>query len=331
MKFDEIKSIKDIKAIISSNSSDDGESVSFELKGANDELSFNRDIKTKLNKEICAFANTYGGTLCFHNGTDREIDSFSDEYVKTNYQSIESWLNDALEPRLLGMEFKCVENVLLIYIPESVNKPHRTNEGKKSQYYYRHITQSTPMPEIMVSSMYRSQDYLDFELDVNAFQNPDYNQLSVRIEVHNVSNLAGSLPKIELEIFTNKRNPIVLSDGKNIRSLTKSWDFTEFEKLFRMNSSAFLETSSYFSEQILYPKDKLRLDLSSEGTYTRVECMLLRVSCIFKEVPKKTFFKLIDFSDANNSCNGVEVNKVYASQGVDKIIGQFNEIIRTGA
>ena len=95
-----MKSIQDIEKVIQQASSTDGESIEFELKGSSGETKFNKDLKKLLSKEICAFANTYGGKLCFHYGGDTNIEAFPGSIATDNFAQIESWLRDSLEPKL---------------------------------------------------------------------------------------------------------------------------------------------------------------------------------------------------------------------------------------
>ena len=296
MNFETIGTLADIKNLIKESSSDDGEGLNFELKGSEGEINFTKTHKRILSQEICAFANTYGGILCFHFGKKTTIERFPDEVTSSKFNSIEGWLRDSLEPKLLGIDIKIVDGVYLINIPESRNKPHRTSIT--AEYYYRHSTISQKMPEIMISSMYRSQDYLTFTATVSVSRMNS--QLHMHVFIHNHSNLAGTKPKVQLQISCKI--------GKKIE-FPKGYYFEEYPKdsfnggpLIQIPLNAMVETNSGFSDKILYPQDTITLSNYSkpDPKIREIRYVLVRMDCMFKESIRQTEYKLIDL-DSNNA------------------------------
>jgi len=205
MDYKELNSLHDIIALSESTKTTDGESISFELKGTAHRDKFDSGDKNRLAKEISAFANTYGGIICFHfgkDGHDQEIKPFPNISSRIIYRSLEGWLLNSLEPQLRGMDVALVEGVFVINIPESENKPHRSAREKK-EYYYRHGTQSQSMPEIMISSMYRSQRVFSYTPSISA--NIYDEGFRFTVNVKNESTLSGSVPKFELYVFLSKK------------------------------------------------------------------------------------------------------------------------------
>jgi len=67
-----------------------------------------------------------------------------------------------LNPAAYGIDVKPVDGILLILVPQSKTKPHQYRD----RYYYRLAGASNPMPELMISAMYRARSALtiDYEL-----------------------------------------------------------------------------------------------------------------------------------------------------------------------
>ena len=111
--FDSINSLEDIQKLIDHASSPDGETSSFELKGVYSRVSPNREDKIRFAKEICAFANSYGGVFCIHKGGDNEIQVFDAAEISDLITRLESWSRDCLEPRC-PMRLKSVDGLILM-------------------------------------------------------------------------------------------------------------------------------------------------------------------------------------------------------------------------
>lgn len=296
MKFELINNLQDIENILLAASSDDGEMLTFELKGTNEEEKFTKDYKKILAKEICAFANTYGGVLCFHFGSDTDVKSFPSGFTEKKFNSIESWLRDSLEPKILGMDFKIVDDIFVMNIPESKTKPHRTALTK--QYYYRHSTISEPMPEIMISSMYRSQEYLNYSSSIIVTKSSK--QIFINLHIQNHSNISGSKPKVQIQLFSN----ILIEFGQRNYFDKHSKDAFQISSLkqpLKIPISAMIETNSLFAEKILYPKDSITLSNYSEpdDRIHNIRHILIRVDSMFKETVRQTEYQIIQF-DKNN-------------------------------
>ena len=292
--FENINSRNDIDEIIQKASSDDGESLDFELKGSQGELKFTKDFKKILAKEICAFANTYGGVLCFHFGGDTDILPFPTTVANTNFNSLEGWLRDCLEPKSLGMNLKIVDDIYIINIPESKTKPHRTNGTK--EYYYRHSTISQKMPEIMISSMYRSQDFLNFSASVSLSKMNS--QLAIHVYVNNHSNLSGSKPKIQIQLYSNIGCQIEYGNNSYFDRHSKdSFKSSAMIHSLKIPACGMISTNSDFAELILYPKDNISLTNFSkpDERIKKLHFILVRMDCMFKESIRQTEYKIIEF------------------------------------
>jgi len=298
MEFQEINTLQDIESLMNEASSDDGEGLNFELKGSQGVDKFQKDHKKLLAKEICAFANTYGGILCFHFGGDTNLEKFPTGIAASNYNAIEGWLRDSLEPKHLGMDLKIVEDVFLINIPESKTKPHRTLST--SEYYYRHSTISQKMPEIMISSMYRSQDYLNYSATISASRTN--RQFSFHVNIRNHSNLSGSKPKIQVQIFSGLGKQIEFGTNTYFDKFSKdSFKMSPLIHSLKIPMSGMTETNSVFSEKILYPKDSITLTNFSkpDNDIKDLKYVLLRMDCMFKEAIRQTEYRIVEFDEKN--------------------------------
>lgn len=150
-KFGGLTSLAKIKEQVSASSNSDGEHSWFELKSV-EGTKWSTTAKGLIAKEVCAFANTYGGVLCLHGVPD--IETRLNATLLSQIDALEGFLKDCLEPRLQGIAVKEVEGRFVIDVPESRTKPHRSST-KGKQYYYRHATSSQPMEEVMIARMYQ--------------------------------------------------------------------------------------------------------------------------------------------------------------------------------
>lgn len=232
----------------------DGETATIEFKGSRDK--FDDGSKEKLSKEISAMANTYGGIICFYNTQDNDFLPFSTGKLEGIEKSLEGWLSSATEPPVQGIRLKKIDGVFLLYVPESINKPHRSSlKGK--QYYYRSNSLSQPMPEIMISSLYRAGNSLSFKLNLNLSKEAG-DQPVLLPSVSNNSRLVGTMPRFTLSFWGNK-NPMCLmstvwqnfESGGSYSGLPNLGGALEHLGVFRTKSS--------FRDEILYPEDILHL------------------------------------------------------------------------
>ncbi len=320
MKFELINSLQDIKDILSRASSDDGEMLTFELKGTKEEEKFTKDHKKILAKEICAFANTYGGLLCFHFGSDTDIKPFPLGFTEKKFSSIESWLRDSLEPKVLGMDLKIVDNVFVVNVPESKTKPHRTASTR--QYYYRHSTISEPMPEIMISSMYRSQEYLSYSSSIVVTKSSK--QIFINLHIQNHSNISGSKPKVQIQLFTNM---LIEFGQRNYfdKHSKDAFQILPLKQNLKIPISAMIETNSLFAEKILYPKDSIILSNYSEPNdrIHNIRHVLIRVDSMFKETVRQTEYQIIQFDQNNKHTTYMSSS----THNVSDMVNTFSQLI----
>lgn len=110
----------------------------------------------KFLKEICAFANTYGGTIILGIGEDENHNP--DKLVDTGVtpELFEEWekaLRNKIAtqtiPVLYGIKAEHMtvreKNCILITVPRSVLKPHAFNSGSRDDIYMRNGNTSSPM------------------------------------------------------------------------------------------------------------------------------------------------------------------------------------------
>ncbi|NEZ55067.1 AlbA family DNA-binding domain-containing protein [Adonisia turfae] len=299
-QFDTITSLTHIDQACRLNQSisDDGESSIFEFKGtAGDRTKFNKDDKKKFAKEISAFANTYGGILCIHKGGDTSIEPFESSEVASLQTPLEGWLRDSLEPPLQGIELKACEGVFLVYIPQSLTKPHRSALDR--DYYYRHNTLSQSMSEVMISAMYRSQDYLSTSLSIT-LGNHNNTNLSLTLELQNESMVAGTKPRIVTQIFSSQIGmfePAAFITNKHFEFLTES-PIIPFVNVPGLYTNGMISTTDKFQERILYPKDHFRLTCflrprKPDFTVSPARFFIVRVDFCFLEIPRQIRYSLI--------------------------------------
>lgn len=110
----------------------------------------------KFLKEICAFANTYGGTIVLGIGEDEyhNPDKLVDTGVTPElFEEWEKTLRNKIAtqtiPILYGIKVEHMtiqgKNCILIKVPRSVLKPHAFNTGSRDEIYMRNGNTSSPM------------------------------------------------------------------------------------------------------------------------------------------------------------------------------------------
>jgi hypothetical protein len=305
--------LADIEGFVAAKT--DGETLSFELKGTNNRSEFVSDDKNRLAKEMCAFANTYGGVVCFHFGSDDAVEPFPASDRPKIFRSLESWLKDALEPKLSGIDLESIDGVYLIRVPPSTVKPHRSAR-EKNQYYYRHVSQSTPMPEIMISSMYRSQSFLDFT--ATASLSKSGSQLHIHAHVKNNSNLSGTHPKIQVQIWTDGQK-----SGKFFGNLVEepgsaSYKTSGLAHVLGLGLATAFTSGTMLAQSILYPQDTLSLTAFSSPEFGEIRYAVMRVDAMCKEAPRQTVHYLFDLDAQSTSTvlktgtSDADVNSIFA-------------------
>lgn len=300
-KWEQANTFADINALKDSTSNVDGETATIEFKGSRDR--FDDGSKEKLSKEISAMANTYGGLLCFHNTQANDVLPFSTDKLEGIEKSLESWLSSATEPPVQGIRLKKIDGVFLLYVPESMTKPHRSSQ-KNKQYYYRSNSLSEPMPEIMVSSLYRAGQSLSIELNLNLLRQSN-GQPVLFLSVSNNSRIVGTMPRFTLN-FWGSKNPNCL--------MPAVWDHFEaggsYAKLPHLGTTVahlgVFRTKSSFREEILYPEDTLRLvehlRFVSSGAndfrnFWDNDFILISLKVNFAECPQVTRWNLFEMAN----------------------------------
>lgn len=174
--YNRVTTLSDIESILSDT--DDGESHNVEFKQVRFDLNSAKksdigDFKLDIAKEMSAFANTDAGIIILgYDGKERKaVNSTAD---------LQNWIDrniaDMLEPKLSGIMVKTIgddERVVVLHIPKGKSIPYRvasvgssaSNKSYIREYYQRIGTNSIPIPEAIVRTMYRSSDsVLDIEI-----------------------------------------------------------------------------------------------------------------------------------------------------------------------
>lgn len=116
----------------------------------------NDEGRREVLKDLTAFANSDGGHLIIgiseKNGAVAFSDGIDSASVDTEIQWLESLLRDGVEPRLIGYQIKSIlikrdRAAIVIHIPRSWTKPHRTN----SKHFY--VRNSNGVHEVSVNEL----------------------------------------------------------------------------------------------------------------------------------------------------------------------------------
>jgi len=320
MEYNNINTLADIRTAMAAASSTDGETSVFELKG-NGTGVFGPAEKRLLVKEICAFANTYGGVVVFHGGLGDNLQGFPAGWASDEFNKVEDWLSSCLESRLSGIRLKIVEEIFVIDVPESKTKPHQAPLLKK--YFYRHNTSSIPMPEIMISSMYRSQDYLNFRVEGNV--SSDKGRVTLGVKVKNLSRLSGSQPKIQIQSFGQNGVRLSFHDHPYFEPVPMdSFGYNELFSELNISRMGRCETNSKFAEKTLYPSDEIyiKIDTEKNDLVKGVSHFLLRTDCMFKEGPRHTDYFVIKLQNDGASLPILSTQ----SSSSEEVIRRFAEL-----
>lgn len=139
------------------------ESINLEFKSAGS-LDFADQKKAEIAKDICAFANSAGGTIIYGiNEINHKADSFSPidgslftkEWLEQVIQSrVQRRINDLrIIPIRIGQNIK--ESAYVVKIPESPLAPHMTSDKR---YYKRFNFESVQMEEYEIRNLYNRKE-----------------------------------------------------------------------------------------------------------------------------------------------------------------------------
>lgn len=303
MNLDLFNSFSDIQDLINESSSPDGETASFELKGTYGRSTPSKDDKKRFAKEICAFANSYGGMLCIHKGGDDDIQPFDISETESLFKRLESWSRDSLEPRC-PTRLKIVDNHVIIGVGESVTKPHRSTADK--HYYYRHETQSEVMPEIMVAALYRAKSVLQTSSQILMKSMNHGRELIIIISVKNESRVAGTNPKLLVQFFSEQDGAVLCSGDFLATSLQQSaWHSYPFSDIEWIKLNGWFESNLEFQHHILYPSDSLGLTVSAKLDHrspseTISRLLIAKIDTMFSESARNVQYALVDIESAGS-------------------------------
>jgi len=140
--------------------------------GENSSIEFKQKFSEpeKIAKEIIAFANTKGGTILFGIADNGKIKGVESE--KGTVELITETLKHYCEP-LINYEVKYFElnncEIVILQIPESINKPHRIQDYKNklelnsASVFVRVNDKSVPASKEMIKLMQTSTNELKLE------------------------------------------------------------------------------------------------------------------------------------------------------------------------
>ncbi len=264
-RFEGISTMDELVGIAGSAVSDDGETDWLEFKGAPKSDPTAKDFKRNLlSKEIGAFANTYGGIVVVHAADDRPagaLRGFDGSKIGHLNRNIASWLPNSLDPPLAGLRIKQCDGVLMILVPESPTKPHRSRNGR---YYHRIDTDSHEMPETMVAALYNAGRNLVVD-PVLSFDFLLFDQLRLTFGVRNRSRVAGTNPHFAIAVYA------YFEESEAVRDLR--WQASVHDEFYtpgvaktkhpalrpenRMRMVGSFESASPHRGRILYPEDQM--------------------------------------------------------------------------
>jgi len=136
-------------------------------------LDYKRELPIKPNekldsKELCkdvsSFANTKGGYLIY--GVESDKGDYPKKIVGINFDSsanisqkieqiIKNGISKSITYRIKIIPFNDnSECIILIYVPQSLNAPHRLEADKDYRYYKRGEFEATPMQEYEIEALY---------------------------------------------------------------------------------------------------------------------------------------------------------------------------------
>lgn len=289
--YSKVSDLSDIKLLLSDTS--DGESHHVEFKQVRiDVATVGKadvgDFKLDVAKEMSAFANTDSGVIVLgYDGKNKQVVNSTPE--------LQEWVDkniaDMLEPRLSGVMIKTIgdkDRVVVVYVPKGKAIPYRVasassyNSNRRAnvrEYYQRIGTNSVPIPEPIVRTMYRSSDSaLDIEIfpkiieakehihesdhgrgyiRLGLFVKPDSTRL---IEKYYLSSEAYLLNSSFRRI---NKEPIIINEGS-----LKDGVIPPADKLFRLNSLDI--RSEIDSDKSSWPSASMgdNIDLPGQDTET---------------------------------------------------------------
>ena len=118
------------------------------------EMYVTRDKERKeMLRDISAFANAFGGYLIIGIEADKQgipIGKFNVINAENERDRIEKSCWSNIEPHIPGLKCKTIEmdtreNIVLVFIPRSLKKPHMINFKQLNQFWIRHNDKKLPM------------------------------------------------------------------------------------------------------------------------------------------------------------------------------------------
>jgi hypothetical protein len=222
-------------------------------------------------------------------GNGDNIIRFPDDQTPQLHTRLENWLSDCLNPASYGIDVKPVDGILLILVPESKTKPHQY----KDRYYYRLGSTSRPMPELMISAMYRAKSVLTFDYELSFRGGVS---LTVLTKITNTSRIAGTKPQLKLKFINLVHDPGFGYQGDGTSESIESED--ELSVRYE-DTREYIYTSTLLSNEILYPSGQLIHHSHSRILEGRPvpDLFIVRSQCAFLESPAVSKAHLVTKAD----------------------------------
>ena len=243
----------------------------------------------KLVRTCAAFANAEGGLLLL--GVEEAIDQ--DEKGQTvrirpgkvvwgpkslTRERLESIFVSRIHPRISGLRIHPIRNeqdgvVFLVEVPQSVNPPHQTPDGK---YYLRYNFQNLPMEHNQIAALFEKRLRPDLRPGLRAHAIKETVD-AISIEV-SLRNQGGALAKYPFMILT-------FEDSQKVLVENESKSFFIDEDLAR---SGEFRALSYSKEIPLYSKMS-RLVGSIVARPNKEGTMVISVTVCAEDMPTRKF------------------------------------------
>lgn len=255
----------DIEALIA-NSIEEGYYLDFKRAESLDPKDEKK--KTEISKDVCCFANTYGGIIVY--GVEEK------DHVASNYSFIDGkeitkeWLGQLIQGRIqkqipdlkiypIRFDKKFEKTIYLVKIPQSVDAPHMAYDGR---FYKRDNFNIIRMSELDVRNTYNRLTKGNLEIaevrfnqdshggNVNITNTVNY---TIRFYVENIGNTIENNLKFEISIPDIIYNPLSYRENELNNFLTKQENGI-------LTFSFYYDKNIYPEEEILIKALRIQLD-----------------------------------------------------------------------
>jgi ATP-dependent DNA helicase RecG len=124
-------------------------------------IEFKENFNSSLGKEICAFANSYGGKIYLgisDNGKIRGIKLTNS--IKSQIQDISRNMDPSFQ-----VNIEQIEEIIVIFVPEGKEKPYQVN----GEFYLRQGANSQKLKRNEVREIFQKENHISFEKQIPNF------------------------------------------------------------------------------------------------------------------------------------------------------------------